>query len=66
MRSVSLAVFAIVVFSAVGVGQASQITEAAAKQRTFDYVRAQLQLGRDHFLRAARREDLEDDLFERR
>jgi hypothetical protein len=64
MRSVSLVWLAFAfVLSAVGVGQASEITEAVARQRTFDYVRAQLQLGRDHFLRATRREDLEDDLF---
>jgi hypothetical protein len=44
-------------------GPAGEITEVAARQSACGYVRSRLSLGGDHFLRATRREDLEDDLF---
>ena len=42
---------------------AAQMTEENAKQRVFEFVRAKAGLEPDHFLRAARNEDLEDQLF---
>ncbi|MCE3006580.1 MAG: hypothetical protein ACK6DZ_24015 [Acidobacteriota bacterium] len=42
---------------------AAQLTEENAKQRVFEFVRAKAGLEPDHFLRAMRNEDLEDQLF---
>jgi hypothetical protein len=44
-------------------GQASGLSEAAAKERVCEYVRTRLSFPKEHFLRATRREDFEDDLF---
>ncbi len=42
---------------------AAQLTEENAKQRVFEFVRAKAGLESNHFLRAMRNEDLEDQLF---
>lgn len=42
---------------------AAQLTEENAKQRVFEFVRAKAGLEPDHFLRATRNEDFEDQLF---
>jgi hypothetical protein len=55
-------VFALAV-SGLSFGNASEVTETTAKQHALQYVRSCLKVGADHFLRASRREDLEDDLF---
>jgi hypothetical protein len=44
-------------------GSAAQLTEGSAKERVCQFVRDKSGLGRNHFLRATRREDLEDQLF---
>jgi hypothetical protein len=56
-------IVALLTLSAACPGLASELSEATARERVCEYVRSQLSYPKEHFLRATRREDFEDDLF---